>query len=986
MEKYEIIKKVRNFIQRNANHILVISLIFFMSCLLFYKSFLETGQLIYVDMVFPNSVDRCLDFYTTTWNPYGSFPSISNIPRLPWMLLFIIPSLIFNISIESFLLIVFIFTFFVAGVSIYLLTYYTLNNIYILNNKNWIKSFASLCSSLVYMYNPFSLGSMWAYGFYPTYALLPLITLLVLISFKTDNKIYILLTSLVMVIASTSVHSFLWILFLVFFIYIIHIITNFNKKSIINYTKKILFINILYILFSAFWILPAIQILSSGSLEPPYSFTYGMLDHFSINNGIINSIRLVSGTRFLISPEFIGTSISPDNFPEITASLSYQSITNPLNVVDTLWIIFSFFLPIIAFISLILYKKRNKILFFLSSLSLISVFLSFGTNSPLPYFYKWLCFYSPFSQSFGWLLRVPHRWLIFTSLSFSVMFGLSIFIIAKKPNKMVRKLKINIINISIILLIVLGSIYFFYPVTKIHADHIYEPTDIPKAYDDVNNWFEQENGDYKILWLPSIPPEGYFPSWASDKRIGPNQIISSEKESISSFLNNNGKDYLDWLEMYIIKKNFDKYSRIVVPPVVYINQECFEINYLGRMLAPLGVKYIILDTSVQGGVDMKPYLENFTDIQLVFNCDFLFIFENLNYVHSGINMPEILMDGSRSDYIALSQNFENFDKDVAIIDKKSMEESHLNLIKNPSFEQFNFTRSPFFWYKTKTGGDFSLSLDSSTKWSGIYSLRIETNYTKQGSIAGWVKGEDIEVFKGEWYVIKSHMKWDNIKWVHFVIIGFNNYTKKWEQIIHCPGIQSGESDWKEYEAAFRIPQNITKIKPSLGIGWVENNLTGNGTVWFDDLYIYRPSILNNTNYKQLKNETSLNEKPNNIISYEKMKPTEYKVKIITNGSFLLSFAETYDPLWRVNVNGKEYESLELYTLINGFWIDETGESEIIIKYKPQDWFDIGVWISSISFFCCMIFLFYKWKKNDESKFIMIKKVLNLKRIKLWQKK
>jgi len=36
-------------------------------------------------------------------------------------------------------------------------------------------------------------------------------------------------------------------------------------------------------------------------------------------------------------------------------------------------------------------------------------------------------------------------------------------------------------------------------------------------------------------------------------------------------------------------------------------------------------------------------------------------------------------------------------------------------------------------------------------------------------------------------------------------------------------------------------------------------------------------------------------------------------------------------------------------VINGFWINETGNLEIIIRYTPQDWFELGLKISGLTF-------------------------------------
>jgi len=69
---------------------------------------------------------------------------------------------------------------------------------------------------------------------------------------------------------------------------------------------------------------------------------------------------------------------------------------------------------------------------------------------------------------------------------------------------------------------------------------------------------------------------------------------------------------------------------------------------------------------------------------------------------------------------------------------------------------------------------------------------------------------------------------------------------------------------------------------------------------------------------------------------------------------MLSFAEAYDPLWeaRIYKDGEKIEtvkSIPLYSVINGFWINETGDIEIVIRYKPQDWFEIGLAISRLTF-------------------------------------
>ena len=114
------------------------------------------------------------------------------------------------------------------------------------------------------------------------------------------------------------------------------------------------------------------------------------------------------------------------------------------------------------------------------------------------------------------------------------------------------------------------------------------------------------------------------------------------------------------------------------------------------------------------------------------------------------------------------------------------------------------------------------------------------------------------------------------------------------------------------------------------------------------------------------------EKPARIISYEKINPTLWKVKVNATKPFMLSFAEAYDPLWeaRIYKDGEKIEtvkSIPLYSVINGFWVNETGDIEIIIRYKPQDWFEIGLTISGLTFIGCIAYLFYDWRREKRDK-------------------
>ena len=89
--------------------------------------------------------------------------------------------------------------------------------------------------------------------------------------------------------------------------------------------------------------------------------------------------------------------------------------------------------------------------------------------------------------------------------------------------------------------------------------------------------------------------------------------------------------------------------------------------------------------------------------------------------------------------------------------------------------------------------------------------------------------------------------------------------------------------------------------------------------------------------------------------------TLWRAEVEAKKPFMLVFAEAYDPLWeaRVYKNGELVErvrSVPVYGVINGFWINETGNLTVVIRYVPQDWFELGLKISAATFALCVFYL------------------------------
>jgi len=137
-------------------------------------------------------------------------------------------------------------------------------------------------------------------------------------------------------------------------------------------------------------------------------------------------------------------------------------------------------------------------------------------------------------------------------------------------------------------------------------------------------------------------------------------------------------------------------------------------------------------------------------------------------------------------------------------------------------------------------------------------------------------------------------------------------------------------------------------------------------LYLDVVWIY--SVKSSTSRTTIEDLFKVEEKPATVIHYERIDPTLWKAKVIAKRPFMLVFAEAYNPLWeaRIYKDGKlveKVESIPLYSVINGFWINETGELEIVIRYVPQDWFELGLKISGTTFALCVFYLVYDWRRS-----------------------
>ena len=191
--------------------------------------------------------------------------------------------------------------------------------------------------------------------------------------------------------------------------------------------------------------------------------------------------------------------------------------------------------------------------------------------------------------------------------------------------------------------------------------------------------------------------------------------------------------------------------------------------------------------------------------------------------------------------IAFSENtnisISNNSKNVSVLNRTA-----IDLVKDPYFKliskDVNLTS---YWNDTHNNclRLFTCKSNLTDGWAAdnqSYQLST-TNGTE--STWSWIDGKKIEVKPNEQYELVTHMKLNPLaKSSHIALKAFNASSQKWTQIAQCPSGTNGPLEWKEFNCKIIIPENITKIRPTLNAGWSSRE-GQNAVTSFDAVHLYR---------------------------------------------------------------------------------------------------------------------------------------------------
>jgi hypothetical protein len=264
---------------------------------------------------------------------------------------------------------------------------------------------------------------------------------------------------------------------------------------------------------------------------------------------------------------------------------------------------------------------------------------------------------------------------------------------------------------------------------------------------------------------------------------------------------------------------------------------------------------------------------------------------------------------------------------------------------------------------------------SNTEQQRLTSTSQDLRAELYNSTWGWktINSPLIPITQGNPYQWKFSIKGKNSYSVHVKISEYDE-NQEHLQTEYVKSINTGTFDWQDVEIEY-TPQNTSTRylqlqiwhghetpEPLPNIIWLTNVSTyGYDTSYLDVVWLYSTDDPKET----LEDIFQTNTTPATVDNFEQVNPTLWQVQLNATEPYMLSFAESYDPLWvaeiRTNDGLKQYEPVPLYSVINGFWIDETGEYEVTIRYKPQRWFYYGAAVSLTTLTACIGYLIYDWK-------------------------
>ncbi len=193
---------------------------------------------------------------------------------------------------------------------------------------------------------------------------------------------------------------------------------------------------------------------------------------------------------------------------------------------------------------------------------------------------------------------------------------------------------------------------------------------------------------------------------------------------------------------------------------------------------------------------------------------------------------------------------------------------------------------------------------------------------------------------------------------------YNNYKKYLQR--NSINLKENDSglNWLYSNSTYRLDKGTYEIKI-----YSDSNTDLDGVMLYENNNNISSKIIEDGN-QTLGGIFSGNSDPAKLSQYKKINPTKYVLEIKNaTRPYTVSLAEAYDPLWSAHVenvgenNDFKTNSFPLYGVVNGFYVNKTGDYSLVIEYQPQIWFIQGLTVSTLSIAGILIAFILARKKS-----------------------
>ncbi|MBZ9577410.1 hypothetical protein KJA13_00005, partial [Patescibacteria group bacterium] len=435
--------------------ILVLAILLFLSFVYTRNLLFRTGTLACIDWSIPPEMIQLIKSFNQSFYSWRNFSIFTGMGANPLWL-----SGIHQTTINAIFGYLGVSGAIYSKLSVFAILFIIGLSAYLLFIKFNVSKFAAIFGSVIYMSSPLLfnwINMVGSYAHTSCYAFLPLSFFLFLKALESHHwQVYAILITFSMIHTSPVFGFALSMMIIIPYSFMLILFNNDRKDKIKRVSRSLLLIFILFFLLESFWLIPAI-LHGSEELAAIRPQDWGGLKY-----KIVDSLRLWG----FYLPEY--------------ESISLNSIFKGFP---------AFFLPILAFSSILFYKSEQKknILFF-SIYSICIIF--FASSSFSIYLIRKNIF-------FLGIFRDISKILIILSLCLSLLSAFAL----NEIHKRMKSFKKNILA-KIILLIIL-AIYIFPYLSGNFGGRMISSNIFPKDYNEISNWLQKQPEDFKVLWIPT---------------------------------------------------------------------------------------------------------------------------------------------------------------------------------------------------------------------------------------------------------------------------------------------------------------------------------------------------------------------------------------------------------------------------------------------------------------------------------------------------